>query len=165
MGNVEKNATGPRPTGGSEEWRAAGNEWAPIIQPLGGCLPTFLAVCGVLASAVLCIGGFSLLNTRYSGPSSIIYDDRNFYTGWCLVAMALFFGPLLFGIAGILRRLNREKPDSRQEAKSPSGDPTNPNLSPCPECGHYVSRLAKTCPKCGQPVALTPERPSGAGGS
>ena len=26
-----------------------------------------------------------------------------------------------------------------------------PNLTPCPDCGRMVSRLAKTCPQCGRP--------------
>ncbi len=163
MGNAENNT-----------WRAAGNEWAPIIQPLGGCLPIFLVLCGILASVVLFCSGIYLAHcsagSYYGGGDSAgwngfahFFDECVLCAGWCLVALSFFVGPLLFGIAGILRRLNQEKPDSRQETKSPSGGPTNPNLSSCPECGHYVSRLAKTCPKCGQP--LTPERPSGAGGS
>ena len=28
------------------------------------------------------------------------------------------------------------------------------NLLPCPDCGNYVSRLAKACPKCGRPIAI-----------
>ena len=35
---------------------------------------------------------------------------------------------------------------------------SNPNLSPCPGCGNYVSRQAPACPKCGQP--LLPEQNS-----
>jgi hypothetical protein len=31
---------------------------------------------------------------------------------------------------------------------------TNPNLYPCPDCGHWVSRQAPSCPQCGRP--LTP---------
>ena len=27
-----------------------------------------------------------------------------------------------------------------------------PNLAPCPDCGQMVSRLAKTCPRCGRPL-------------
>jgi hypothetical protein len=26
------------------------------------------------------------------------------------------------------------------------------NLVPCPDCGHYVSPAAKTCPNCGAPL-------------
>ena len=25
----------------------------------------------------------------------------------------------------------------------------NPNLRPCPDCGHFISVRAATCPKCG----------------
>ena len=28
----------------------------------------------------------------------------------------------------------------------------NPNLRPCPDCGHFVSVRATTCPRCGGPV-------------
>lgn len=28
------------------------------------------------------------------------------------------------------------------------------DLSPCPECGNLVSRLAASCPKCGRPYPL-----------
>ncbi len=26
------------------------------------------------------------------------------------------------------------------------------NLAACPDCGHFVSLLAKACPKCGRPL-------------
>lgn len=28
----------------------------------------------------------------------------------------------------------------------------NPNLTPCPDCGKYISRQAATCPDCGRPL-------------
>ena len=28
----------------------------------------------------------------------------------------------------------------------------NPNLRPCPDCGHYISVRANGCPQCGGPV-------------
>ena len=31
--------------------------------------------------------------------------------------------------------------------------PADPNLSPCPDCGRHVSRLAKSCPNCGRPFS------------
>ncbi len=40
--------------------------------------------------------------------------------------------------------------------KDPSA--SNPNLTPCPGCGNYVSRQAPACPKCGEP--LSPEQDS-----
>jgi hypothetical protein len=30
--------------------------------------------------------------------------------------------------------------------------PLNPNLMPCPGCGHAVSIKASKCPKCGCPI-------------
>jgi hypothetical protein len=30
--------------------------------------------------------------------------------------------------------------------------PLNPNLMPCPDCGHAVSIKASKCPKCGCPI-------------
>ena len=42
--------------------------------------------------------------------------------------------------------------------KARSGGAANPNLYPCPDCGHFVSRQAPTCPQCGR--ALTPEQQS-----
>jgi hypothetical protein len=28
----------------------------------------------------------------------------------------------------------------------------NPNLVPCPDCGQWISRMARACPRCGRPV-------------
>ena len=56
-------------------------------------------------------------------------------------------------------------PSQQREDESAHSGPTNPNLFPCPKCGHYISRPAVACPKCGRPVTLPPEQPSGAGGS
>ncbi len=39
--------------------------------------------------------------------------------------------------------------------KGRSGAAGNPNLFPCPDCGHWVSRQAPSCPQCGR--ALAPE--------
>ena len=39
--------------------------------------------------------------------------------------------------------------------KNRSDVATNPNLFPCPDCGHWVSRQAPSCPQCGR--ALAPE--------
>ena len=35
-------------------------------------------------------------------------------------------------------------------------DHDNPNLIPCPDCGHFISRKARSCPQCGCPVNLPP---------
>ena len=32
------------------------------------------------------------------------------------------------------------------------GPSNNPNLRPCPDCGHFISVRAVTCPQCGAPV-------------
>jgi hypothetical protein len=33
-----------------------------------------------------------------------------------------------------------------------NAQPNNPNLRPCPDCGHHISVRATTCPNCGGPV-------------
>jgi len=38
----------------------------------------------------------------------------------------------------------------RQLQNNPAA--SNPNLTPCPDCRHYVSRQAPACPKCGRPL-------------
>ncbi len=37
----------------------------------------------------------------------------------------------------------------------------NSNLIPCPDCGRMVSKLAKSCPRCGRPLESQPPVPSG----
>lgn len=40
--------------------------------------------------------------------------------------------------------------------RRPGGTPVNnPNLHPCPDCGHFISVRAATCPHCGGPVKGT----------
>lgn len=34
-----------------------------------------------------------------------------------------------------------------------SSTPSNPNLTPCPDCGRFVSRQAISCPQCGRPLS------------
>jgi hypothetical protein len=37
--------------------------------------------------------------------------------------------------------------------RRPSGlSVKNPNLRPCPDCGHFISVRAAACPHCGGPV-------------
>jgi ribosomal protein L32 len=36
--------------------------------------------------------------------------------------------------------------------RSGASQSDNPNLRPCPDCGHYISVRATTCPHCGGPV-------------
>ena len=51
------------------------------------------------------------------------------------------------------------KSENRSEGKVVSAWPGLPeaesngkNLSPCPDCGRMLSRLAATCPQCGRPM-------------
>lgn len=41
-------------------------------------------------------------------------------------------------------------------SQSRSSTPSNPNLTPCPDCGRFVSRLAISCPQCGRPLSPPP---------
>ena len=125
-------------------------------------LPHFLLCCGVLSSAVLFIDGCHFVTTNWSQDWP---NSEAGHQGWYYIGLAFFVGPLLLAVAEIIvqLRLDRRKLDLQREDESPSGGPTNPNLFPCPHCGHHVSRLATVCPKC--KYLLTPERPSGAGGT
>ena len=38
-------------------------------------------------------------------------------------------------------------------SSSRNSRPSNPNLTPCPDCGHAVSVRASNCPQCGCPVS------------
>lgn len=42
--------------------------------------------------------------------------------------------------------------------KGRSDPAVNPNLFPCPDCGHFASRRAPSCPQCGRPLS-PPEEP------
>jgi len=66
-----------------------------LSEPFGGLLPTFLGICGFLASAILFLTGV---------------DCRD-HQGAYFIGLAFFVGPVLFGIAGILHRLNQRKRD------------------------------------------------------
>ncbi len=50
-------------------------------------------------------------------------------------------------LAGVLVLLSKKARSERAR---------NPNLTPCPDCGRYVSRIAPDCPQCGRP--LTPQQ-------
>jgi len=105
---------------------------APLVPPefLGmiewccRCLPIFLVVCGVLASAVLFVAGHSLTGLEAGSFSGGVANESVFFNGLCsfleksanragtgLIGLSFFVGPLLFGIAGILYRLNQRKRD------------------------------------------------------
>jgi hypothetical protein len=77
---------------------------------------------GILASTVLFFSGIYLAHcsagSYYGGLDSACWNGfANFFdecvvcAGWCLVSLAFFVGPLLFGIAGIIYVLNQRKRD------------------------------------------------------
>jgi len=70
------------------------------------CLPVFLVCCGFLASAVLFFDGCAWVATNWNmdWPNS----EAN-HQGWYFIGLAFFVGPLLFGIAAIIHRLNKKK--------------------------------------------------------
>ena len=41
-------------------------------------------------------------------------------------------------------------------SQSRKSTPSNPNLTPCPDCGRLVSRRAVSCPQCGRPLNPPP---------
>ena len=88
-----------------ERWKqkppAPPPEFLMFIEWFCGWLPIVLLLCGLFASIVLFFSGCFLGSE---------YHDY-FYAAWCLVALAFFVGPLLFGIAGIVHRLNQGKRD------------------------------------------------------
>lgn len=61
-----------------------------------------------------------------------------------LIALSLVV-PFAIAVAIILLFAHRVKQPTR-----------HPNLKPCPDCGHRVSRRATVCPRCGRP--LQPEK-------
>lgn len=65
-----------------------------------------------------------------------------------LLIVGLVSGVPLLGVAVLLFIVfGRQRPTAG-----------NPNLVSCPDCGRRVSRLAASCPGCGQPLATPPER-------
>ncbi len=61
-----------------------------------------------------------------------------------LIVVIIIFGLMLvpLGILVMLFLGRRSTPHHR-----------NPNLKPCPDCGHAISQRAATCPQCGAPVS------------
>ena len=59
----------------------------------------------------------------------------------CLV----FLGAIVAAVVISLAVSKKNRPDAA----------ANPNLFPCPDCGHWVSRQAPNCPQCGR--TLTPQ--------
>jgi hypothetical protein len=65
----------------------------------------------------------------------------------------LILGAMCLGVVGlILAVIVIALAASRKNRSDAAG---NPNLYPCPDCGHWVSLQAPSCPQCGRP--LTPE--------
>lgn len=56
-------------------------------------------------------------------------------------------GTSVDGLAGAAGQSAREAPGTR--------------LTPCPDCGHSVSRSATSCPSCGRPLASPPRMREG----
>jgi len=52
-------------------------------------------------------------------------------------------------VAGVVAVVVVVVSTTRRSDASQSG---NPNLRPCPDCGHFISVRATTCPQCGGPV-------------
>lgn len=71
-----------------------------------GWLPVCLGVCGLALSILLLIGWGILMLAALSGQTGFAVIAFG-----CFLGPALFFGPLLWGIAGILHRLNLRKRD------------------------------------------------------
>lgn len=62
-----------------------------------------------------------------------------------LVIAGLFIGvPVLIVLLCVSSNRKKEGTGER--------DANNPNLTPCPDCRKYVSRLAANCPNCGRPL-------------
>lgn len=78
-----------------------------------------------------------------------------------IVSQAAFFTPgpieIILGLLclGVLAAVVVVVVVLATSKKAGSGGAANPNLYPCPDCGHLVSRQAPTCPQCGR--ALTPQ--------
>ena len=59
-----------------------------------------------------------------------------------LLIIAFMLGIPLIAVFTVLATQRRKGTDHSK----------NPNLRPCPDCGHYVSLRANTCPQCSGPV-------------
>ena len=67
-----------------------------------------------------------------------------------LVIVLIVGGSFLAGIALVVFLLCQSA--CRKNSGTRDGDANNPNLTPCPDCRKYVSRLAVNCPNCGRPL-------------
>ena len=97
--------------------------------------PFFLLSCGILASIVLFIDGCHFVSTRWSMDWP---DSEANHQGWQFIGLALFVGPLLFGIAAVLHRLDR-----LNQKKSGIG-----YFGHCPMCGGPLLGMFPKCPHC-----------------
>lgn len=75
-----------------------------------------------------------------------------------LFLLVVFGGPILWWLARETQRehqIHEESASRLAEVKERQAAATaDPKLTPCPDCGRQVSRLAESCPQCGRP--LTP---------
>jgi hypothetical protein len=59
------------------------------------------------------------------------------------IALLMIGGPVIAVVLIVLA--------TRKKSAQP-----NPNLTPCPDCGRFVSRLTVSCPQCGRPLSPPP---------
>jgi hypothetical protein len=65
-------------------------------------LPNFITAAGCLASLIFLLDGISWLDSRWATDWG---NSEANHLGWGLIGWSCFSGPLLLGLAGILRRL------------------------------------------------------------
>ncbi len=71
-----------------------------------------------------------------------------------LIIIIMMLGMPVLVVVLILRVIRRGVENATRQDRDQCAN--NPNLFPCPDCGHYVSRLAPSCPQCGR--TLTPQQ-------
>jgi len=64
--------------------------------------------------------------------------------------MELVLGLLCLGVLVAIVMLAVMLSASQKGRSDPAA---NPNLFPCPDCGHFASRRAPSCPQCGRPLS------------
>jgi hypothetical protein len=77
-------------------------------------------------------------------------DGMGFW--WVGGIVGLFAGWGL--VIKIMQFAREDTPPSRPIITAPpvAQPGSNPNLTPCPDCGRMLSKLAPSCPQCGRPT-------------